>query len=163
MKKILAMLLVFGAAGLFAEESIKKAPVVTMQLVAENSDEEVAKLEDFLKKGNSFSSYKGTPENMEFIKDDKEYLLIEKDTVRDFKIKDALAIELGIIINFDKSDIESFSEFTKLNINRRVAIFILGQFFTAPKIFMQISNGQIQISGNQKANYKKLAEQLNSL
>jgi protein-export membrane protein SecD len=70
--------------------------------------------------------------------------------------------EPQVSLKFDEEGTKLFSEITKKNLNKRVAIFLDGQIISAPTVQSEITNGEAVITGNftiEEA--KKLAQRLN--
>ncbi len=133
--------------GCISCEKRERLPLVRFRLVIKDNDAEVAKLEEYIGKGNSWSSYKNIPAGTELVKKDDCFYIIEKDFYDFYQLADAKIDGEFIKVNFTDKDRKRFAELTQKNINRQLAVFVLGEFCCAPVIRCPIEGGQIQVAG----------------
>ena len=142
MRTLIHLLAVFIIAlGTIAADS-PSSKIFQMRLVvgaASNDSEKIA-----IPKKWHARWHEGIDGNYFFV---QKAILIDQAALQSANVSfDALGSPL-IDIGFSDQGTKQFSEITRTNIQKKLAVFIDGQLITAPLILSQITNGQAQISG----------------
>jgi preprotein translocase subunit SecD len=79
----------------------------------------------------------------------KSEVLLTGDIISDARVSiDPMMNEPYVSMTFDRTGAKIFARITEKNVNKRLAIILDGNVYSAPKINEKISGGRAQISGN---------------